>query len=639
MLSNFKLRNLMFTGCMFLIAACTQQTDSDLESALKYASKNRIELEKVLKKYSSSPKDSMKLKSAIFLIKNMPGHYNFSGTEVSNYSKYFKALNSSSTKEPKEILDSLSEILSEFSLNTTQKRYDIETIDSAYLCENIELAFDAWQKYPWSKGYDFKVFSEYILPYRIGNEKLTRWRQFFLKRYSYIVDDVNLIDPIQVASVIRDSIISRNGTPRFTMVRPLNYPTLDAISSIYTSGNCSDLTQFVISLFRTFGIAVSEDFMPLRGDANVGHSWAAIFGRNNELYNSDFLGKIEYVSETMINRLSSKAKVYRHKYSFNKAKELQKYKGQIPDEFYNMLNRSEDVTKWYSNNLIDLQFSKAKLYANNTNAKIVYLCAPSWLEWSPIAWCKYNNGDIKFKDINGGGNILRIASIDKNGIKFLSPPFLIERQNRSITFLPDAKQADMEDATFFSKFTINREKSFRNRMINGVFECANNKDFKNSDTLFIIQNAPSRLFTEINLTNQKKYRFFRYKGADSSYCNVAEIEVYSGNEKLTGNVIGKAGAQKNDHKHEYTAAFDGLTETSFDHSTPSEGWVGLSFEQARDITRIRYTPRNYDNYVKPGDIYELFVSQKDRWVSFGRKVAMSDSLSYDKIPKGAFEVA
>ncbi|HRO79768.1 MAG TPA: hypothetical protein PLA93_13850, partial [Acinetobacter towneri] len=282
---------------------------------------------------------------------------------------------------------------------------------------------------------------------------------------------------------------------------------------------------------------------------------------------------------------------------------------------------------------------KAKLYANHTNAKIVYLCAPSWLEWSPIAWCKYNNGDIKFKDINGGGNILRIASIDKNGIKFLSPPFLIERQNRSITFLPDAKQADMEDATFFSKFTINREKSFRNRMINGVFECANNKDFKNSDTLFIIQNAPSRLFTEINLTNQKKYRFFRYKGADSSYCNVAEIEVYSGNEKLTGNVIGKAGAQKNDHKHEYTAAFDGLTETSFDHSTPSEGWVGLSFEQARDITRIRYTPRNYDNYVKPGDIYELFVSQKDRWVSFGRKVAMSDSLSYDKIPKGAFEVA
>ena len=184
-------RLFVFIGFLFLLTGCLQkkQPEPSLESALDQAADNRIELQKVLTKYSTSPKDSLKLKSAIFLIKNMPGYHYYIGESISNYSNYFKALKSSS-KEPNEVLDSISKIFGNFNLKSTEKKYDIETIDSAYLCENIELAFDAWQKFPWAKGYNFNDFCEYILPYRIGNEELTNWRSVFLSKYSQIISDV-----------------------------------------------------------------------------------------------------------------------------------------------------------------------------------------------------------------------------------------------------------------------------------------------------------------------------------------------------------------------------------------------------------------------------------------------------------------
>lgn len=160
-------------------------------------------------------------------------------------------------------MDSISKIYGDFNLNKNEKKYDIKTIDSVYLCENIELAYDAWQKYPWSKSYSFQDFCEYILPYRIGNEKLTNWRSFFFNRYSSIIENVHSTNPIEVARIIRDSVIAQLGSPRFTLKRPEEYPTLDALSSVNVAGACTDLTQFTISLFRTFGIAACEDIMPI----------------------------------------------------------------------------------------------------------------------------------------------------------------------------------------------------------------------------------------------------------------------------------------------------------------------------------------------------------------------------------------
>jgi len=237
---------------------------SDLESALMLAGENRSELEKVLKKYAAHPGDSLKYRSAVFLIENMPGHHSYEGGGVSAYRDYFRALKASKSA-PGTILDSMAKIYGPFDLKRNERKSDIETIDSAYLCQNIELAVEAWQKSPWAKHYGFDTFCEYILPYRIGNEPLTDWRSVFRDEYASILDSVGSSSPIEAAKILRDSVIARSGQPRFTMTRPPGYPTIDALTSRQMSGACDDLTQFTISLFRAFGIAASEDRIPVRG--------------------------------------------------------------------------------------------------------------------------------------------------------------------------------------------------------------------------------------------------------------------------------------------------------------------------------------------------------------------------------------
>ncbi|MEC3881791.1 hypothetical protein [Parapedobacter sp. 10938] len=593
-------------------------------------------MEKVLKRYSAYQSDSLKYLAAVFLIENMPDYSYYEGESISNYRDYFKMLNSRKS-EPHIILDSLNRVYGGFDLKSNKRKLDIETIDSAYLCENIELAFQSWQKYPWTAHYSFDEFCEYILPYRIGNELLTRWRAIFLEKYSSIVDNVESSNPIVVAKLLRDSLINRLGHPRFTLTRPAGYPTLDALSSQQMSGTCDDLTQFTISLFRTFGIACSVDIIPMRGDANVGHSWVSLVDSEGELYNSDFFGEILYVSEFMTNRSSLKTKVFRKTFSKNQNEVLKFSENnvEIPRQLCNYVNRSIDVTKFYANNLIDLHISRGSLYENRPHPAMAFLCAPSWLEWRPIAWSEFNeDGGITFNDVDGG-SVLRIAYFNGAEIEFLSSPFYIHKQSRDLVFIPDADFSKVKDVTLYSKFSVIRDLHFVSRLVNGRFEGSNDPKFTNTDTLHIIKEVPDRLFTEVLLDSPRKYRYLRYKGSEGSHCNIAEIEFFSDTAKLNGEIIGTAGAWENNTNYEFTSAFDGRTETSFDHSTTGEGWTGLSLAQAKNVTKIRYAPRNFDNYIKIDHDYELFVSTKEGWKSLGKQKSESDSLMYQDVPLNA----
>lgn len=621
--------------CILFISSCRHPV-SDLESALLQAGDNRGELEKVLKRYSSDPNDSLKYLSAVFLIENMPAYSYYEGKNLANYCNYFNALNSSKS-EPNVILDSVDGIYGGFDLRRNMKKLDIETIDSAYLCENIELAFQSWEKYPWTSHYSFGEFCEYVLPYRIGNELLTNWRTIFLEKYSSIVDSVESSSPVFVAKLLRDSLIARIGLPRFTLTRPTGYPTLDALSSQQMAGTCDDLTQFTISLFRAFGIACSEDQIPLKGDSNVGHSWVSLIDNDGELYNSDFFGEILYVSEHMINRSCLKTKVFRKKFSQNLS-EISRFKNnnvEIPGQLFDYVNRSTDVTKFYANNLIDVHIPRKSVYENQSHSTIAFLCAPAWLDWRPIAWSEFNkDGSITFNDIDAG-SVFRIAYFDESEIKFLSSPFFVHRQSRDVIFIPDADFTRPGSTTLFSKFSVVRDYRFVERLLNGRFEGADNPQFSNPDTLHVIKEIPNHLFTEVFVNSPKVYKYLRYKGREGSHCNIAEIEFYSDTTQLEGEVIGTEGAWANDPKYFYTSAFDGKTETSFDHSTLSEGWTGLRLPQSKKVTKIRYAPRNFDNYIKPDNDYELFVSTTEGWQSLGRRLSISDSLVYQNVPLNA----
>ena len=119
-------------------------------------------------------------------------------------------------------------------------------------------------------------------------------------------------------------------------------------------------------------------------------------------------------------------------------------------------------------------------------------------------------------------------------------------------------------------------------------------------------------------------------------CNVAEVAFYEKNDTLplSGKIIGTPGCYQHDGTHEYTNVFDGKTWTSFDYFKFSGGWAGLDLGRKVQIDRIVYTPRNRDNYIRPGDIYELYYCDR-YWKSAGRVKATVDSLVYRGIPQNA----
>ena len=113
--------------------------------------------------------------------------------------------------------------------------------------------------------------------------------------------------------------------------------------------------------------------------------------------------------------------------------------------------------------------------------------------------------------------------------------------------------------------------------------------------------------------------------------SVMRIATYE-NKELE--VIGTPGCFQQDGSHEYTNVFDGKSWTSFDYKESEGGWAGLDLGVPTQIDKIVYTPRNRDNYIRPGDTYELFYCDKD-WISAGEMQATSDSLHYQQLPQNA----
>lgn len=99
--------------------------------------------------------------------------------------------------------------------------------------------------------------------------------------------------------------------------------------------------------------------------------------------------------------------------------------------------------------------------------------------------------------------------------------------------------------------------------------------------------------------------------------------------------MGTLGDREGYGTHEYTNVFDGKTWTSFDYKDASGGWTGLALEKPMRVALIEYTPRNRDNYIRPGDTFELFYCD-DEWKSLGMvKDEKADSLLFRNVPRGA----
>ncbi|MBR2456402.1 MAG: hypothetical protein IKB31_04465, partial [Bacteroidaceae bacterium] len=82
-------------------------------------------------------------------------------------------------------------------------------------------------------------------------------------------------------------------------------------------------------------------------------------------------------------------------------------------------------------------------------------------------------------------------------------------------------------------------------------------------------------------------------------------------------------------------ALDGDNLSRFEALNVGTDFV-VELERPARIDRIVYVSRNDDNYVAPGETYELFFQNgEEGWKSLGMQTATDERLVYENVPRGA----
>lgn len=631
----YKLLILAFLSLLGLLSL-KQKPPTILELSLQKAEHNRVELEKVLNRYQQHPEDSLKYKAACFLIENMPYYTYFTGKQLENYKTYYTWLRHYKRKSPQQLSDSIRKTFGP--IKEVTKKYDIYEVDSAYLCHNIEWAFKVWKEQPWGKNISFATFCEYLLPYRIDDEPLENWREIYYNKFNSLLDplresdSLDKEDPIVVANYLIQRLPHKYH--RYTGIVPHSFGHIGAEHVQYLTGSCREVTDFAVYLFRALGIPCAIDFIPVRNSVNAGHFWLVSWDKNGEEYMSDFPRILWPVRWNWWYKHDDSAKAYRYTFSLNK--KLLNEMAAFGEEIYPFwkLPKFTDVTYSYAYHYKpECKIPASKIYNAHRTGKIAYLCLSHKKDWIPVDWTAYNQNNLIFRNIRKG-SIMRVATYEDQELHFVTDPFYIDKLSNELYFYSCNKET--ESVVLYTKYHLNDDEQFINRMLGGVFEGSNRVDFREKDTLFVIQQKPFRLNTLAHSWTNKKYRYVRYVGYKNTNCNIAEVAFYGINESnaLKGKIIGTPECFQRDGSHEYTNVFDGKSWTSFDYSEASGGWSGLDLGTPTQINKIVYTPRNRDNYIRPGDTFELFYCDGD-WKSAGEVQANSDSLVYQNIPKNS----
>lgn len=607
--------------CTLILTACSKQI-SPLEKALLLAGDNRAELEKVLEHYNKNPLDSLKYRAAVFLIENMPYYYSCEGASLDTFKNEFIRI----TQEGivgKQALDSVEKKHGILNYSALKRKPDIHCVSSAFLIDNIEHSFWVWENQPWGKDIPFDVFCEFILPYRIKDEPLENWKPVYYQKYQPILDSLLESKHIQDACLLLYKHIS--ATPWY-FIMEMPPPHVGAFNLLkQQSGSCRDRCDLAIYVMRSLGIPVGMDMVLHSPDQANRHFWS--FMLDEQGGTTEFtLWEEEPVKGLKVEIEKKRGKVYRETFGLReKCLQLRKYEKKVPTSLGSLF--LEDVSSEY------FETNEVTFSIDEYDQKICYLSVFDIMGWCPVDWEKVHKGKVKFQNIESGV----VYALTEQG-NYSTPvyyPFILGNNQVKHFFIPDTVQT--QTLQLERKFTPKFIESHMKRFKGGYFEASNSSDFSRSTVLYTIDSISSAKYYEQQITIPNCYRYIRYCSPDNSLCNMAELSFYDENGlEMEGRIIGTEGAWGNEARLMKQAVFDKDPLTFFNASESAGVWVGLDLGKPQTIKTIKYLPRNDDNSIREGDLYELFYFGKNGWVSLGQQTGTkSQILTYKHAPSNA----
>lgn len=622
-----KIYFIIATTVILTIVSC----DGRLANVLEESGKNRGELVEVLEYYKN---DTLKREAAMFLIENMSGKYFYTGELIDKYDTLFSIYDSlhksgNHAHNPPVIRRAMKKLQEQYGSLEPHRltlNKDCRYLSSEYLIQNIDWAVKAWQTNPLLRLLDFSTFCEYILPYRAGREYPDVYRERFYNEF-HVLRDTCANDTTALLKAFRQAIYTdRYFGQSQTMWQYSIDPSVNQMIR-GRKGSCDHTCNLYTWIMRSCGIPIAIDYVMNWGNRGMGHSWNVLILENGRTFPFDPF------TEKKATLKYKPAKIFRRMYSTNWLPDDVPTHKDVPA--YLISPSSKDVTHEYVPTF-DVKL-KCDYIPIQKSIRYAVICTFGDKAWQPIYWGTINNEIVNFK--NMAADVCYMAAYYHQGeLTPLTKPFILTKEG-------EIKKIG-ENLSVKGSITVNRKYPRFQRMdilarklMRTTIEAANNKEFRNADTLMEINNVP----TDVNdsmLSCSRKYRYVRCHIPNYRTGDLAEIIFYgkqsmdSPEIRLEGNIIGFPLPDKR-NTMPYFMAMDGDPNTYFVKTKGNDGYVGLDLgvDNKHYITRVQFYPRSDANYILIGDTYELCYWQNKQWISIGKQTAVSHKLTFDNVPQ------
>lgn len=495
------------------------------------------------------------------------------------------------------------------------KVYDAKVITANYLIENIDLAFDVWKRYPWNRSLGFDDFCELILPYRIGDEPLSSWRKLYHDHYTAILDSAYQGDDVIEANKAVDEELKK---VYYRWDTDFNIPHQSAdFLFYYRVGFCREACDITLYAMRACGIPVACEYFVYSPEYQQPHFWTTLRDTTGKFIQFGF-NEFEASRIKPRNDGRKKGKVYR--YCFGVQEEL--FSGITTDEKVPALFRDrfiKDVTDNYFGE------NNVSVSVQSGYEDYVYLGVFSPGGWIPVDMALNNKGSVTFRNLEPDVIYQPLIS-DGQKHQAVGYPFIYSQKGTSI-LKPDT--SNLKKAVLKRKMSLcGGYRDFQHRgIIGSQIEASLNRNFSNADLLYQFNDTLRSNYYELTPPDiNKKYRYIRFSGPTDNILELAEFSVFADSankERIKLNRMNDPSPAQ---------SLDNITDgdiLSYFSSGDSACFITYDLGRITPIGKLVYSPRNDDNYVWPGDEYELFYQDGiNGWKSLGTQTASGRELNY-----------
>ena len=617
-----KLFKILLLG-LFIVASSCRRVDIELEQALMSAKENRVELERVLNHYARSDADSLKYKAAVYLIKYMPYHYSLSG----KYEDYCNAVDSAVSKTSDSgQLQQIIQRLSEQYASHIEPSPNILHITSDFLIHNIEQAFVLWQDSLWACHLDFDRFCEYLLPYQcINGQPLENWRDslYNICRGSMDILWMNYdyeYNPLSAVSTVNNAL--KKTAPKQRWVNDLRMIPVRDVNTLLKMpfGGCEDYAYTATAVMRSKGLPIAIDYTPQWPDRLCGHSWCVMYSQrgDNQMFNP--LASHPYNPHYPYGRF---AKIFRKTYRTNpELLALLRQGYEFPRLLKDIL--MQDVTDEYEATS-DLT---VETFRRRYSTDLAFLSVFDNYDWCPVYWGEMKRGKATFRKM--GRNITYLPTIYRDSTLLpIGYPFEVDGRGKITPICIDTVHRQT--------IRLDRKCQIYQKVYNvkglvqyGTIEASDHRDFR--DAVVMAEFPQWTLTSGSEKVPAKAYRYWRFRATKEEECDVAELYFYTKEFALPikGELIDSGEFVDNDTEHGCDKIADGDPLTYF--RAKGDCWVGFDFQQPITIDHVSYIRRGDGNAICPGDVYELYYWNNDRWVLHDKQIATDVVLQFDNVP-------